>query len=396
MCVLLLQAHADRYDLRLSVSFFDDVNKQLFGRTWLSPGVPLPEADHQGFHLDAGEEAWFHTRVADPDCYVLVELVAELRESAEDASAAGEDNASHSAAALPGPRVALGWTVLQAFPADVTSLPAYTAQQVASAAAEYRGSSSDDGTAGAAVERRLYPGTPRCVFLAPNMADALQEADKSPASLVGSVSLALFRHPALTHAITRLVPENVLVGRETRVPGLPPSADARGPLWLVTLQPPATAAYFLGSVRLAFDPPLREWEDLLRGHLNTNAQQQYGAAAGAVAPARIVQRLLRLGVHNGLTWVVEPTEVLLAEREGSKGVPASLVFDGSLTLADVPADPDVAVVLELVYVVAFPVVLGNDTSKKGRELRRQVRAVCRTGESDAKRSGKDCEKKGVA
>ena len=387
------------------MTFFDDVNKQLFGRTWVSPGAALPEADHEGFHLPLNADGWFHTRINDPDCYALVELfvqriaaAAEERGSSshedvfrsrDDETSLGSDGTAGDARTrLPGPRVAVGWTVLQCFPADGASgLPAYRPPRTRR---ERR--SVDDQDAGMET-RRLYPGTPRCVFLAGTMEEALADAAKSAAVHVGLLRLGLYAHDSMP-ALKKLVPENVLVGSNSRVPGLPPPASADGQAWLATLTPPQTASYIVGNVSLAFDPVLHEWEALLSDHLNQNAREQHGATAamGGMAPVRIVQRMLRVGVHNGLKFIHEPTEVLLAVKDGQAEPHAAdssgsrLVFDGSVTLSDVPMEGDVAVVLELVYIVALPVIVATDNTKKGRELKKQVGragAVGRAGKGRA-------------
>ncbi|XP_058300364.1 nephrocystin-4 [Hylobates moloch] len=193
-----------------------------------------------------------------------------------------------------------------------------------------------------------------------------------------SLQYTLKPHPALEPAF-HLLPENLLVSGLQQIPGLLPAHGESGDaLRKPRLQKPITG--HLDDLFFTLYPSLEKFEEeLLELHVQDHFQEGCGPLdSGAL---EILERRLRVGVHNGLGFVQRPQVVVLVPemdvaltRSASfsrKVVSSSKTSSGSqalvlrsrLRLPEMVGHPAFAVVFQLEYVFSSPArVDGNAAS----------------------------------
>nr|XP_005544998.2 nephrocystin-4 isoform X4 [Macaca fascicularis] len=224
---------------------------------------------------------------------------------------------------------------------------------------------------------RLYHGTPRAL-LHPLLQDPAEQNKHMTLIENCSLQYTLKPHPALEPAF-HLLPENFLVSGLQQIPGLLPAHGESGDaLRKPRLQKPITG--HLDDLFFTLYPSLEKFEEeLLELHVQDHFQEGCGPLDGG--GLEILERRLRVGVHNGLGFVQRPQVVVLVPemdvaltRSASfsrKVVSSSKTSSGSqalvlrsrLRLPEMIGHPAFAVIFQLEYVFNSPAgVDGNAAS----------------------------------
>ncbi|XP_030660931.1 nephrocystin-4 isoform X3 [Nomascus leucogenys] len=224
---------------------------------------------------------------------------------------------------------------------------------------------------------RLYHGTPRAL-LHPLLQDPAEQNKHMTLIENCSLQYTLKPHPALEPAF-HLLPENLLVSGLQQIPGLLPAHGESGDaLRKPRLQKPIMG--HLDDLFFTLYPSLEKFEEeLLELHVQDHFQEGCGPLDGGAL--EILERRLRVGVHNGLGFVQRPQVVVLVPemdvaltRSASfsrKVVSSSKTSSGSqalvlrsrLRLPEMVGHPAFAVVFQLEYVFSSPAgVDGNAAS----------------------------------
>ncbi|XP_032156961.1 nephrocystin-4 isoform X7 [Sapajus apella] len=322
-------------ECHLRVSFFDVTYRHFFGRTWKTTVKPTKRPPSR---IVFNEPLYFHTSLNHPHIVAVVEVVAEGKKP---------DGTLQTSSC--------GFGILQIF----SSQP------------ESPTSASQD------KRLRLYHGTPRAL-LHPLLQDPAEQNKHMTLIENCSLQYTLKPHPAL-EPVFHLLPENLLVSGLQQIPGLLPAHGESGDaLRKPRLQKPITG--HLDDLFFTLYPTLEKFEEeLLELLVQDHFQEGCGLLDSGVL--EILERRLRVGVHNGLGFVQRPQVVVLVPemdvaltRSASfsrKVVSSSKTSSGSqalvlrsrLRLPEMVSHPAFAVVFQLEYVFSSPAgVDGNAAS----------------------------------
>ncbi|KAK2557771.1 Nephrocystin-4 [Acropora cervicornis] len=184
-----------------------------------------------------------------------------------------------------------------------------------------------------------------------------------------NLSCVLQVHPVL-EKVFHLFPENAIMGGDDFVPGiLEPQPD--GSTVIDILKKPRlakTTPSFINKLSIALHPSIEEFEDELRRMLNRDRFHKNNLVQDDGLEIGIVERRLKVSVHNGWKFVSEPHIVFLEpEYEGGKSVRKSpspqsslrgkvisLGLRSRLELKELVHHPHFAIVFELEYVMSEP------------------------------------------
>uniref|UniRef100_A0A2K6UXN1 Nephrocystin 4 n=1 Tax=Saimiri boliviensis boliviensis TaxID=39432 RepID=A0A2K6UXN1_SAIBB len=322
-------------ECHLRVSFFDVTYRHFFGRTWKTTVKPTKRPPSR---IIFNEPLYFHTSLNHPHIVAVVEVVAEGKKP---------DGTLQTSSC--------GFGILQIF----------------SKQPESPTSASQD------KRLRLYHGTPRAL-LHPLLQDPAEQNKHMTLIENCSLQYTLKPHPAL-EPVFHLLPENLLVSGLQQIPGLLPAHGESGDaLRKPRLQKPMTG--HLDDLFFTLYPTLEKFEEeLLELLVQDHFQEGCGLLDGGAL--EILERRLRVGVHNGLGFVQRPQVVVLVPemdvaltRSASfsrKVVSSSKTSSGSqalvlrsrLRLPEMVSHPAFAVVFQLEYVFSSPAgVDGNAAS----------------------------------
>ncbi|XP_063516011.1 nephrocystin-4 isoform X4 [Pongo pygmaeus] len=322
-------------ECHLRVSFFDVTYRHFFGRTWKTTVKPTKRPPSR---IIFNEPLYFHTSLNHPHIVAVVEVIAEGKK---------RDGSLQT--------LSCGFGILRIF------------------------SNQPDSPASASQDKRLrlYHGTPRAL-LHPLLQDPAEQNRHMTLIENCSLQYTLKPHPALEPAF-HLLPENLLVSGLQQIPGLLPAHGESGDaLRKPRLQKPITG--HLDDLFFTLYPSLEKFEEeLLELHVQDHFQEGCGPLDGGAL--EILERRLRVGVHNGLGFVQRPQVVVLVPemdvaltRSASfsrKVVSSSKTSSGSqalvlrsrLRLPEMVGHPAFAVVFQLEYVFSSPTgVDGNAAS----------------------------------
>ncbi|XP_030660930.1 nephrocystin-4 isoform X2 [Nomascus leucogenys] len=322
-------------ECHLRVSFFDVAYRHFFGRTWKTTVKPTKRPPSR---IVFNEPLYFHTSLNHPHIVAVVEVVAEGKK---------RDGSLQT--------LSCGFGILRIFSNHLDSPT----------------SASQD------KRLRLYHGTPRAL-LHPLLQDPAEQNKHMTLIENCSLQYTLKPHPALEPAF-HLLPENLLVSGLQQIPGLLPAHGESGDaLRKPRLQKPIMG--HLDDLFFTLYPSLEKFEEeLLELHVQDHFQEGCGPLDGGAL--EILERRLRVGVHNGLGFVQRPQVVVLVPemdvaltRSASfsrKVVSSSKTSSGSqalvlrsrLRLPEMVGHPAFAVVFQLEYVFSSPAgVDGNAAS----------------------------------
>ncbi|XP_048580949.1 nephrocystin-4 isoform X2 [Nematostella vectensis] len=348
---------ANELEFQLRVTLYDIANKYFFGSTWLGPVIA---ATHQNgrFIVDLEEVLYFHSSLNDVSCVAAIEVVTYDK---------NEQGCS------------CGWTILRIFD-HVSELRDTSNQAIITRLSLYRGSLG--------------------VLLFLPVQDALEEQIDSQRIEGCFMSYSLQTHNVLEKAL-HLIPENALLGGDDIVPGILEIVQEDSGFVDILKKPRLmkTNPCFINKLTVDFQPSVNEFEENLLHDLNMDRLHRDNISPDDGLKISIVERRLRVCVHNGWTFVSEPHMVYLEpefEGGGSKSgrkspiTPqtsltgskiASLVLRSRLELRELVRHPLFAVVFEVEYVISEPYAqpLINPKKKKaslsGSLLRSQNQTI---------------------
>ncbi|KAK9823703.1 hypothetical protein WJX72_004791 [[Myrmecia] bisecta] len=278
--VPMYQAEGRTFEFRVGVTLFDKGSGQFFGNTCISTPVPFDKrkaGSRQGVRCNLSFDLYFHSRLVDSQCMAVVDVV--LVERLEDGVIDGEYSA--------------GWAMLPLLPPPLKSPQKKAVER----------------TAG------VMMGTPRYLLFQGMFLDQAIPAqplvsEAAPCLLTYTVE----PYPAAT-AFAALVPEDFLITYSDVVPGLQrfnPKGQSTVALVNIssTLASPLLVPTFsivLHSVRIALPHGFGETlEVLLTGSSAAQHSATEPTARGPPLEAYGDCFAVRLGVHNGRTFVGDP------------------------------------------------------------------------------------------
>ncbi|WKY13909.1 hypothetical protein Q1695_004613 [Nippostrongylus brasiliensis] len=148
---------------------------------------------------------------------------------------------------------------------------------------------------------KLYPGSPKVLTFS---AKSHHESTST-----GSLECSLYSHSRLVDAVDYF-PEFCIIGNRYDVPGL--LLNESGPQ-LADPQPMSHVNTSLDEISLSFGPHAAQIEKLILDDINTDRlYRENQAPSTSSAPANVLERRLRIGVHNGFAFLFEPLVVHLS------------------------------------------------------------------------------------
>ncbi|KAK6759161.1 hypothetical protein RB195_016398 [Necator americanus] len=148
---------------------------------------------------------------------------------------------------------------------------------------------------------KLYPGSPKVLTFNPK---SLHESTAS-----GTLECSLYSHPLLIDAVDYF-PDFCIVGNRCDIPGL--LMNESGPQLATPTQMPHVLSS-LDEIALSFGPHAERIEKLVLDDINTDRLYRENHAPSAKSePMQVLERRLRIGVHNSFTFLFEPLVVHLS------------------------------------------------------------------------------------
>ncbi|XP_013402548.1 nephrocystin-4 isoform X2 [Lingula anatina] len=325
------------YQLRLSL--FDVTYKQFFGRTWIGP-ESTAKSTGQKFKVNFNQNVYFHTTLNDLSIVLVVELVA-----------VSFDKSGHKR------HRSCGWGMVRIF--------------------KYEGEMEDtsSGKQGPSQRVDLYHGTPRALLY---LEDPIESNELLQLIKGCQLSYSIRTHRAL-QKVFHLLPENVIVGNNSVVPGIAEGAkDPENPgAGVENLKKPKLLKQvqcYVDKVNIMLYPNVEKFEEELCRLCNEDRiNREHRVADGS--NVTVSERRLLVGVHNGWCYVQDPQVAHLVpdsqahkkgatlkrghQRSASTGSIGSsscvsLVLRNSIPLDGMVEDPMMSIVFLLEYVVSEP------------------------------------------
>ncbi|XP_032350936.1 LOW QUALITY PROTEIN: nephrocystin-4 [Camelus ferus] len=313
----------------LRVSLFDVTYRHFFGRTWKTAVRPAEPLSRQPPRIVFNEPLYFHTPLNHPNIVAVVEVVTEGRR---------RDGTLQT--------FSCGFGILRIF------------------------STKPESPTSAAQDRRLrlYHGSPRAL-LHPLLQDPIEQNRHMTLIENCSLQYTLRPHPAL-EPVFHLLPENLLASGLQPIPGLLPAhGEAGDALRKPRLQKPLT--WYLDDLFFTLYPSLEKFEEeLLELLIGDHCREADGPLDGSAL--EILERRLRVGVHNGLGFVQRPQVLVLvpemevaltrsasfSRKVGSSSKASSgnqaLVLRSRLRLPEMVRHPAFTIVFQLEYAFNSP------------------------------------------
>lgn len=231
------------------MTFFDDTNKQAFGKTWQSKPCKVTACEDQTVDIEIQQHVFYQTTIESEDFYGILEVVFFAPRF--------DDSVNDLETPIVPKCIGGGWLLLNLFPRRNT-------YPVAKEFADIPDLRNEN------IETKLFiPGTPLVLFLLDR--SATEDFSDLGYQDSGSLSISLIEASSPLGHIRKLVSNNLMVSRCTRIPGLfvdqdsSPFEDDEVESWQwledLTLQP---AHNFKASdTRIQFFPDLPSFEDNL-------------------------------------------------------------------------------------------------------------------------------------
>lgn len=313
-------------EFQLRLTLYDAANKCFFGGTWLGPYFPSSAKESGRHSVICDEAVYFYSSLHDITCVGVVEVAGEVN----------------------GQSVGCGWTIIRIFD-RVSELSETSARQTPSKSIS------------------LYYGSPAGLV---NISETIEESSSLLAIEACSLSYVLQIHPPL-EKVFHLIPENAIMSGDDFVPGiLEPQPDGSGIVDILKKPRLAkTTPSFVNKLSIALYPSIEEFEEELRQILNQDRLHKNNITPDDGLQISIIERRLKVSVHNGWKFVSEPHIVYLepeyeaggksgkkspASQTSLRGKIISLVLRSRLELKELVHHPLFAIVFELEYVMSEP------------------------------------------
>ncbi|XP_068699711.1 nephrocystin-4-like [Montipora foliosa] len=347
-----IDVSSQNVEFQLRLTFYDAANRYFFGSTWLGPYLPSSDNENGRHRVICDEAVYFYSSLNDITCVGVVEVTGEVG----------------------GQSFGCGWTIIRIFD-RISELSETTSRQPG------------------AKSLPLYCGSPAALV---TISERIEESPSLLPVEACSVSYVLQIHPVL-EKVFHLIPENAIMSGDDFVPGiLEPQPD--GSRVIDILKKPRlakTTPSFINKLSISLCPSIEEFEDELRQMLNSDRLHKNNIVPDDGLQIGIVERRLKVSVHNGWKFVSEPHIVYLEpEYEGGKslrkspasqsplrGKVVSLGLRSRLELKELVHHPLFAIVFELEYVMSEPFaqpligIKGKKPSLSGSLMRSQNQTI---------------------
>ncbi|VDN51179.1 unnamed protein product [Dracunculus medinensis] len=149
----------------------------------------------------------------------------------------------------------------------------------------------------------LYGGSPKQLIFIENANDIAQQLRK----IGGTIELCLQTHAKMLNIID-FFPEFNIVGANEIIPGLKSSPKDNGGMQLMNPQIDSYQKYLLFDVVVSFGPHLAKFEEIFMELVNTDRLYRINKSPNDndVQQMHILERRLRIGIHNGFSYIDEP------------------------------------------------------------------------------------------
>ncbi|CAJ0948445.1 unnamed protein product, partial [Mesorhabditis belari] len=314
----------------LQVYFFDTRIRQFFGRPYRTRAVPAFEGV-----IRFNEELFFHCSILGEEVFLVFELIEV---SPKD----------------PSDQMTVGWTI-QIINSHQQALQEYSTNR--------RNLQKN--------RLRLYPGTPKALVYTSNI-------EKETQAMTGAIQCTLLVHSKLL-SCSDFIEEFAIIGGMDDVPGLDEFENAPQ-LASPHLLPPIPT--FLDDVTISFGQHGDSIEKGLLDSINVDRLYRENFLPGKepIPQMHVLERRLRVGVHNGFSFLGNPLVVHLSNwepqepgnphsmrrrskspsRRTSRVDPSSILYvPTKISIPKVVADSRLAIVFALDYLMG---IRGNDGS----------------------------------
>eukprot|EP00112_Aurelia_sp_Birch-Aquarium-sp1_P012360 Seg26.6 transcript_id=Seg26.6/GoldUCD/mRNA.D3Y31 product=Nephrocystin-4 protein_id=Seg26.6/GoldUCD/D3Y31 len=325
----------DTAEFQVLVTFYDAANAWYFGSTWKGPLLPGGDTIGNKAKVVLDEPLYFHSSIRD---YTIV-LVIEI--------AVADGNTYQS----------IGWSMLRIF-SNVDKLP-------------------DTKSNASVLQQRLtlYHGSPSGLLLLPEPIE--EYAGLQPIADCG-ITYSLQSHFALEEVL-HLIPENVLISGDDRIPGVSEvGADSGGGLIDILRRPKLQKLWpcYLNKLCIYLFPTVEQFEEKLCKAVNEDRRLKHGIEQDG-SEVTVAERRLLVGVHNGWTFVKDyhigylqksATSSTGSVRSDGQGKQTKfLSLRSRIELDEMVNHPLFAIVCQVQYVLNVPVIQPElPTGKKAR------------------------------
>ncbi|KAL5014616.1 hypothetical protein ScPMuIL_008886 [Solemya velum] len=327
---------------QLCVSLFDLAYRQFFGRQWLGPLMSSHGGGGQKKpRLKYNQNIYFHTSIQNTSVVCVVELVSLVVD--------GKGNQRRSSQ---------GWGIVRPFK-DGVDLP--------------------DSARNVQLNVQkvpLYYGTPRALFFMDEPIDANSILKPIPDC---RLHYTICSHKAMLRVMNTLMPENIVFGDNDIIPGL---VDRQDPMKDRMKRPKLLKAVpcQIDGLTIQLQPSVEKFEEELCELLQEDRTNRENRIL-TNTPISVVERRIKVGVHNGWCYVEKPETFYLdlvneytkshmpmaspSFRRSKKfvqkrhslersGESSTLLLKSKIQLSALLEDPMFAIVFNLEYVIGEP------------------------------------------
>ncbi|KJH53666.1 hypothetical protein DICVIV_00094 [Dictyocaulus viviparus] len=148
---------------------------------------------------------------------------------------------------------------------------------------------------------KLYPGSPKVLTFSPESHHTF--------AISGTLECSLYSHSRLLDAVDYF-PEFCIIGNQYEIPGL--LASESEPQLAAPIPMPHVPSS-LDGISLSYGPHAERIEKLILDDINADRlYRENHAPSSKSEPMQVLERRLRVGVHNGFTFLFEPVVVHLS------------------------------------------------------------------------------------
>lgn len=322
-------------EFQILVTFYDAANNWFFGSTWKGPLLPATDIIGGKAKIMLNEPLYFHSSLND----YTVALIMEI--------AFAQDKVYQS----------VGWSILRLFD-SIHMLP-------------------DTKQSAPVLQQRLpvYHGSPVGLLL---VQEPVEEFTGLQRISDCGFTYSLQSHFALEGA-THLIPGNVLVSGDDRIPGISEVGMDGGTGIIDILRQPRLLKpwpCYINKLSVFLFPSVEQFEEKLCNAVNEDRLAKYAVEPDG-SEVTVAERRLLISVHNGWTFVQEHHIGYLKKSvnsssgslrtEGQSRAARCLTLQSRIELEEMINHPLFAIVFQVQYILNVPVLQPDiPTGKKAR------------------------------